>query len=170
MPCHVEQARAQYYREQQYPQLGSSSSSETFAIQRKQASKPSQSPRRHPEIVPDSASNKTPELPVLTRCESAVPCSHVAPLYHVTLLPAFPPPVSRQTRTNFAHIFSGIFAFVHRWYHSRVCASRNPIIVIAVENGGTKSWRISTSRIATLGPTALSMVGFKIRQRGRGCV
>lgn len=41
MPCHVEQARAQYYREQQYPQLGSSSSSETFAIQRKQASKPS---------------------------------------------------------------------------------------------------------------------------------
>jgi hypothetical protein len=58
-----------------------------------------------------------------------VPRCHVAPLYHVTSRVS-------TTRTNFARKRLGAFAFVHRWYYSCVCASNNPIIVIAVENGG----------------------------------
>ena len=95
------------------------------------SSKPSQSPRRHPEIVPDSASKTHRSLRF--SCVMRMPCCHVAPLYHVTLLP----PVSRQrAQYEFCTQMLGTFAFAHRWYCSCVCASSNPIIVIVVENGG----------------------------------
>ena len=50
-----------------------------------QVGKPSQSPRRHAEIVPESASRRhwSFRFSHIMR----VPCCHVAPPYHVTLLP-----------------------------------------------------------------------------------
>jgi hypothetical protein len=65
-----------------------------------------------------------------------VPCCHVAPLYHVTLLPTVLHPVSRQ-RVRDLHIdIQTPLSFCIDGIIPCVCAFSNPIIVIAVENGG----------------------------------
>ncbi len=109
------------------------------------SSKPSQSPRRHPEIVPDSASKTHRSFRF--SCVMRVPCCHVAPLYHVTLLPAFYLPcpdnayeLCTQTFRHFC-ICTSIVLFV------RVCVQQSYYRHRCGE-WRTKSWRISTSRIA----------------------
>ena len=109
--------------------LADSSKSHVQRFNMSKPSMPSQSPRRHPEIVPDSA-RKTNRSFRFSRIMRVGCC----PLYHVTMLPVGTSRVSTLRTYYLAHGSSGIFAFVHRWYCcSRVCASNNSIIVIAVE-------------------------------------
>lgn len=98
-----------------------------------QLSKPSQSPRRHPKIVPDSASetHRSFRFSQVMR----VPCCHVAPLYHVTSLPTFILPVSQHPRTSHTDIQAPLRLYLAGTIHC-VRVLSNPIIVIAVENGG----------------------------------
>jgi hypothetical protein len=102
------------------------------------SSKPSQSPRRHPEIVPDSAS-KTPDLPVLTCYESAsLPCCPSLPCYLPCLNNAYE--LCTQTFRRLC-IRASMVLFV------RVCVQQSHYRHRCGE-WRTKSWRISTSRIA----------------------
>lgn len=97
------------------------------------------------EIVPDSASS-THRSFRFSRV-MRVPCCHVAPLYHVTLLPAFYLPcpdnayeLCTQTFRHFC-ICTSIVLFV------RVCVQQSYYRHRCGE-WRTKSWRMSTSRIA----------------------
>lgn len=97
-----------------------------------QVGKPSQSPRRHAEIVPDSASRRHRSFRFSHIMR--MPCCHVAPLYHVTLLPDLQLPCLKTAYALCTQISSTLWRMhVSQYYCSYVCANSNPVIVIAVE-------------------------------------
>lgn len=130
-----------------------------------QVRKPSQSPRRHAEIVPDSAGRRHRSFRF--SCIMRIPCCHVLPLS--TMLPCYQtsnPRVSKL-RMPSAHRYPDTLACVCFTVSLfvRMCEQQFHYRHRCGEEGHGAS-----PLYCALGPTALSMVGFKIRQGGSVCV
>lgn len=149
-----------YFKPDVYPTCTERRSSADSSEPAFQLRKPSQSPRRHPQrsYLILQAEHRSFRLSHVMR----VPRCHVAPLYHVTLLPELQLPCLKTASAFCTQIFrhfsirSSLVDLV-----VRICVQQFHYRHRCGEEGHGES-----PLSCTLGPTALSMVGFKIRQRG----